>query len=277
MFYKLCKPVSVLLCLVFLMTCSPALAAAEETVSTVPAPSIDWSILEEEVSKAEFIAATTGNPVPAGFSTSGGLLNERYQEILEEGGGLEYLYVEKEVVFPENERVQIGTRGVALGYRVVRVGPSTQTKTKTRYLNSMLNGVTNFSSVIDTLVSLVPYVGWIPSAVGINTNTVASWISGRNNYTESATFDYYDIQVNIQGVGYYTMASTERTTCNETVVTIASGQPHKTCVGSATYQTATYGNESVLSTIAIQRVQNNGDPYIEVIPWGSKRINVHPA
>ena len=150
-----------------------------------------------------------------------------------------------------------------------RVSRSTYTqpnKTTVKYGEDYLNVITQstVNNLILTAVGFVKNVGWIPTALGIDTNSLADFLSrGRVTHICDSTLFYYEIEVRPSGTDkFYFVASSERFEMAVTAVSSgfsSSGSPvQKTVSGSAASQSDNYENESALSAIAVDYFVTGG-------------------
>lgn len=145
-------------------------------------------------------------------------------------------------------------------------------ETEIKYGEDYLNIITQstIGKVIDTVLGFVPKVGWVPSVLGINTTSLADFLSrGRVTHIADSTLFFYDIEVKPTGTNrYYFVASSER--FEMAVTAISSGftqlgtPVQETVSGFGASQSANYGKESALSNIAVDYFVTGGPNYIYV-------------
>lgn len=239
---KTLKHLSALLSIVLVLSCLLPCAAAVEYE-----PVIDLTLLETEAHP------NANNNVET--------RQERHERLISEGYELLELTVANR---SRNSHIE-GPDGNLYETRVVTSTYTQPTHTATRYGEEFLNIITqaNVSVFIDFGVSgflnYVANVGWIPSLLGINTQTLADFISrGQVRYIENSTVYFYDIEVRLaETTGrFYFVASSEKTDVALTATSSwysSSGQPHQeTISGSKSSRSPFYGSELGLGEIAVE-------------------------
>lgn len=187
---------------------------------------------------------------------------ERHKRLVAEGYVLENI----EVTGNRRSLTIVGPDGQYYETRVVTSTYTQPNQTTVKYGEAFLNLITQstISNVIEVGVGFVDRVGWIPSALGINTNSLADFFSrGRVTHICDSTLFYYDIEVRPVGTNtYYFVASSEKYAMVVTAVSSGfseSGMPvHKTVSGTETSRSANYEDEWRLSNIAVNYYVTGG-------------------
>lgn len=193
---------------------------------------------------------------------------ERHDRLIAEGYVLEDIQVTN-----KNRNLYItGSDGKEYETRVATSTYTQPNKTTVTYGEDYLNIITQstLSRIIETAVGFVDYVGWIPTALGINTNSLADFLSrGRVTHICDSTLFYYDIEVKLAGTNtYYFVASSEK--FEMAVTAISSGftqlgtPVQETVNGFESSQSPNYENESALSEIAVEYFITGGPNYTYV-------------
>ncbi len=193
---------------------------------------------------------------------------ERHERLIAEGYVLEDIQVSNK---SRNLNI-IGPDGLEYETRVATSVYRQPTKTTVTYGEDYLNIITSstLSRIIEIAVGFIDYVGWIPTALGINTSTLADFLSdGRVTHICDSTLFFYDIEVKLAGTNrYYFVASSEKFEMAVTAVSSGFtqlGTPvQETVSGFAASQSANYENERALSEIAVEYLVTGGPDHLYV-------------
>lgn len=212
-----------------------------------------------------------------GSATTSNYMLDRHQKLIAEGWELKEIMIE-DIVVPLSERMTSrSSNGIVItGYRVAKPVYTQPIRTKTSYNSALLDGVSNLSSTLTTVISsAVPVCKWVPKTVGFLTKKIVD-LSARkkSTFTEPSTLRYYDIEVKIEGHGpYFEMASSQRYEAS-IAATFAGykedGTPFtETAKGDGAKQSAHYANYNYLKEKAREAtLRDDGVSYAE--KYGTK-------
>lgn len=239
---KKLKLLSAIMTLVLVLSCLAPCAVAVEHE-----PAIDLKLLETEAHP------NTSNYVET--------RQERHERLIDEGYELQELTVANR----RRGSVHIeGPDGNLYEVRAVRSVYTQPTKSATRYGESFLNVITQtnvnnlLTFIVSGILNRVSSVGWIPSLLGINAQTLADFISrGQVRYLENSTVYFYDMEVRLAGTTrYYFVASSEKVDVALTATSswyTSSGQPiQQTVSGAKSSRSPFYESELGLGEIAVE-------------------------
>lgn len=185
---------------------------------------------------------------------------ERHERLISEGFELQEMTVANR---SRNVHIE-GPDGQLYETRVVTSIYTQPLNEKKVYGESFLNVITQtnvnnlLTFIVSGILNHVSSVGWIPSLLGINAQTLADFISrGEVRYYENSTVYFYDIEVRLVGTTrFYFVASSEKIDVALTASTFgytSSGQPiQQTVSGAKSSQSPFYGSELGLGEIAVE-------------------------
>lgn len=186
---------------------------------------------------------------------------ERHERLIDEGYELQELTVANR----RRGSVHIeGPDGNLYEVRAVRSVYTQPLNEKKVYGERFLNVITQtnvnnlLTFVVSGILNHVSSVGWIPSLLGINVQTLADFISrGEVRYYENSTVYFYDMEVRLAGTTrYYFVASSEKIDVALTASTFgytSSGQPiQQTVSGAKSSRSPFYESELGLGEVAVE-------------------------
>ncbi len=234
----------------FIAVCILAMFSLTSMASNVSESDLDLTLLETEA-----------HPNAGNIETR----KERHERLIAEG------YVLEDIKESSRARTLYitGPDGNLYETRIATSTYRQPNKTTVTYGEEFLNVITQstLSRLIEVAVGFVDYVGWIPSALGINSQSLADFLSrGRVTHICDSTLFFYDIEVKPAGTNrYYFVASSEKyamaVTATSSGFTQLGTPVQKTVSGFAESQSENYENERALSEIAVDYFVTGGPNY----------------